>query len=410
MRIRELTISNYRAFREEKVFSFGSQFTAIVGINGRGKTAILDGLAILLSWFLHSLKLSSDRPRRFRRSDIHEIDTLTALFLKLTCVKIPVEFELKYSFETGRVKSSKLSEPLIDALISIYGDPNRAGDESPMAIYYTTDRAGFRQPRSLPDTLPRGLQRAYAGALRDRLIDYKELIASYAVWQAEDSPRIIEAFNTALSTFLEEFGPIGVIRDSPVLILHKGRYSLEPAQLSDGERSFVAVLGDLVRRLALANPELKNPLLGAGVVLIDELELHLHPQWQREIVEKLRTTFPNIQFIVTTHSPFIVQTLRPDELILLDDTPVGAFSNRGIEEIATKIMGIEDPTVAPRYTEMLDVAKEYFQALEGFDAAELSAQQRGALKRKLKKLTRPYADNPAYQAFLELQRVKKMEE
>jgi hypothetical protein len=162
--------------------------------------------------------------------------------------------------------------------------------------------------------------------------------------------------------------------------------------------------------LALANPELENPLLGAGVVLIDELELHLHPQWQREVVEKLRTTFPNIQFIVTTHSPFIVQTLRPDELILLDDMPMGDFSNRGIEEIATKIMGIDDPTVAPRYIEMLDVAREYFQALEGQNLAQFSGHQRGALKRKLNKLTRPYVDNPAYQAFLELQRVKKMEE
>jgi predicted ATP-binding protein involved in virulence len=135
-----------------------------------------------------------------------------------------------------------------------------------------------------------------------------------------------------------------------------------------------------------------------------------YTQWQTEVVEKLRTTFPNVQFVVTTHSPFIVQTLRPDELILLDDMPIGDFSNRGIEEIATKIMGIEDPTVAPRYTEMLDVAKEYFRALEGLDVTRLSAHQRGALKRKLDKLTQPYADNPAYQAFLELQRVKKMEE
>lgn len=410
MRIRNLTLSNYRVFQGDQRFSFGSQFIGIAGINGRGKTAILDGIALVLSWFLRSLRLSPDRPRRFKDTDLNSAAKTAALAMQLSCVDIPVEFKLRYSSETERITPTRLAPGLVRTLVSIYGDPSRAGDQSPMAVYYTTDRAGFRLPRVLPETLPRGQQRAYAGALRDRVIDYKELISSYHVWQIENRTRVAEAFNRALSTFLEELGPFSVLADPPVLIVRKGQYAFEPAQLSDGERSFVAVLGDLVRRLAVANPDLENPLRGAGVVLIDELELHLHPQWQREVVEKLRTTFPNIQFIVTTHSPFIVQTLRADELILLDDTPVGAFSNRGIEEIATKIMGIEDPTVAPRYTEMLDVAKEYFQALEGFDAAQLSAHQRGALKRKLNKLTRPYADNPAYQAFLELQRVKKMEE
>ena len=163
---------------------------------------------------------------------------------------------------------------------------------------------------------------------------------------------------------------------------------------------------DLGRRLALANPSLPNPLDGAGVVLIDEIELHLHPQWQLETVEKLRRTFPNIQFIATTHSPFIIQTLRSDELIVLDDLTVGTFENRGIEEIATKVMGITDPSVSPRYLEMLDAAKRYFEALE----TDAPASARAALRRRLSRLSRPYADNPAYQAFLEMERVKRFRE
>jgi predicted ATP-binding protein involved in virulence len=78
------------------------------------------------------------------------------------------------------------------------------------------------------------------------------------------------------------------------------------SQLSDGEKCTMALFGDLARRLTIANPTLDDPLLGEGVVLIDEVELHMHPSWQRQILKKLQETFPNIQFIITTHSPIVL--------------------------------------------------------------------------------------------------------
>ena len=81
-------------------------------------------------------------------------------------------------------------------------------------------------------------------------------------------------------------------------------YSVD--QLSDGEKCTLALLGDLARRMALANQDLPDPLAGQGVVLIDEIELHMHPSWQRIILPTLCKTFPNVQFIVTTHSPQIL--------------------------------------------------------------------------------------------------------
>ena len=76
--------------------------------------------------------------------------------------------------------------------------------------------------------------------------------------------------------------------------------------LSDGEKCTLAMFGDLARRMALANPNLVNPLNGEGLVLIDEVELHMHPSWQRRILGVLKTIFPNIQFILTTDSKNIV--------------------------------------------------------------------------------------------------------
>lgn len=77
----------------------------------------------------------------------------------------------------------------------------------------------------------------------------------------------------------------------------------------DGEKCTISLFGDLARRMALANPGRENPLEGTGVVLIDELELHMHTSWQRKVLGVLKETFPNIQFIITTHSPQILGEL-----------------------------------------------------------------------------------------------------
>ena len=105
-------------------------------------------------------------------------------------------------------------------------------------------------------------------------------------------------------------------------------------QLSDGEKGFITLIGDIARRLAIANPESKNPLLGEGIILIDEIELHLHPSWQIEIIPQLRDTFPNCQFIIITHSPLVLSSIRNFDnekliplkngsLINLTETPYG---------------------------------------------------------------------------------------
>ena len=124
-------------------------------------------------------------------------------------------------------------------------------------------------------------------------------------------------------------------------------------------------------------PLLDNPLHGAGVVLIDELELHLHPKWQRDVTEKLRRTFPNIQFIATTHSPFVIQALRPGELINLDPEEFGEYADKSIEDIAETVMGVDLPQKSKRYREMMHAAETYFRLLRasGDNAAELAAAE-----------------------------------
>ena len=110
-----------------------------------------------------------------------------------------------------------------------------------------------------------------------------------------------------------------------------------------------------------------------GVVLIDELDVHLHPKWQRGVVEDLRQAFPSIQFIATTHSPFIVQSLRTEELINLEGPTIPHLGNQSVETIARGLMGVERTDVSERYEEMVTAAKEYLVTLD--EAAKAPAEK-----------------------------------
>ena len=121
---------------------------------------------------------------------------------------------------------------------------------------------------------------------------------------------------------------------------------LEIDQLSDGEKCLLAMAGDLGRRLALANPQLGDPLSAEAVVLIDEIELHLHPGWQRMVVERLRQTFPHCQFILTTHSPQVLSQIPTESVILLErfqqaELPAGTLG-RDSNAILSEVMGISE--------------------------------------------------------------------
>jgi predicted ATP-binding protein involved in virulence len=99
-----------------------------------------------------------------------------------------------------------------------------------------------------------------------------------------------------------------LLEDNNSLDLFKTENDRKP--IATFEKGFITLIGDIARRLAIANPESKNPLLGEGIILIDEIELHLHPSWQIEIISQLRSTFPNCQFIVTTHSPLVISSIK----------------------------------------------------------------------------------------------------
>ena len=411
MRILELTLRNYRVYAEPPPFKFTDGFTVVAGINGRGKTALLDGLALLCSRLLPHVSSARSGYRRIDASDVHTGTMSAELRMKVNCAGIPIEYKLIHDKGRRKNATTKLPAAVKRKVKKAYGDPTSASDAAPLAVYYTTDRAGYRLPKKLPTAVPRGQAAAYSGALFNRTVNFRDFMARYrsavTVERAErgDSPnylgdRAAVAISHALTTFLGGFGNLRVQEEPLRLLVDKDGETLDLSQLSDGERSFLAMTCDLGRRLALANPQLKNPLHGAGVVLIDELELHLHPKWQREVREKLRKTFPNIQFITTTHSPFVIQALRPGELINLDPEEFSEYADKSIEDIAENVMGVKLPQKSERYLQMMDAAEKYFRLLRaaGENAAELAAAEQ-----RLNELSVPFNDDPAFQALIKLE-------
>ncbi|WP_436718331.1 AAA family ATPase [Escherichia coli] len=127
---------------------------------------------------------------------------------------------------------------------------------------------------------------------------------------ASSRDRQLTAVRTAISRFMPGFSNLRVRRKPRLhMSIDKNGQTLNVLQLSQGEKSLMALVGDIARRLAMMNPMLENPLNGEGIILIDEVDMHLHPTWQRTIIQRLTTTFPHCQFVLTTHSPLVISVL-----------------------------------------------------------------------------------------------------
>ncbi len=176
------------------------------------------------------------------------------------------------------------------------------------------------------------------------------------------------------------------------------------SQLSDGEQRLFSLFVDIARQLSLEEPGATEFGGVAAIVLIDEIDVHLHPKWQRTVVQALESLFPACQFIATTHSPFVIQSLKAGKLIELNpDTSNRApeYSGKGIEDIAEDVMGIEVPQRSERHVRMMAAAENYFRLLRDSDATPSAIAEAEA---RLHETTERFGDDPAFQALIAAER------
>jgi predicted ATP-binding protein involved in virulence len=341
MLINKLTLTNFRAYIQAE-FDFQSGLNLLAGINGVGKTSVLDALRICLSIIYPQISESKQRKESFKESDIK----IGADYLQVSCdftylsknynllivkrketiVKLEKENPSKRD-EYKAVPDEEVITPKIDI-----GDKNYSNSgNDPIGIFFSTKRSLVEDTKVSKTVAQAGQAAAHAEALSENRVFNLRLFTDW--YRAQKALSIenaqigknLTAIQSVVESFLPGFHNLRAEENDGKfeLWIDKNDMPLTVYQLSDGERGMLAVAIDIARRLVLANPVWEDPIkLGDGVVLIDELDLHLHPKWQRSIAYNLVRIFPNCQFIATTHSPQIIPSLAPEKIQFIDNDRV----------------------------------------------------------------------------------------
>ncbi|WP_413165311.1 AAA family ATPase [Capilliphycus salinus ALCB114379] len=422
MRVKQLKITSFRGIRDLTLTFDEQNLTVFIGINGVGKSSILDCIAILLSWLLAWIQYDPDAKyvstfttekrnfsegRYFEPSDFKNESQKTRIEVQFSIEQEKDEInwfleEGKKPRNTGSVRRSfrrdrttdqnEVSEQ--DQLEAIALRIRNQWKEDPkanipLAVYYPVNRGVLDIPLDIEDGYKFRQVEAYEQALTGVQVSFDSFFKWFRALEETENEerrdnieyrdRQLEAVRQAIYSILgEEFDDLRV-RRKPYLrmtILKHGEEIIVD-RLSDGEKSLLAMAGDLARRLAISQPSRALPLEGSAVVLIDEIEQHLHPSWQRRILQLLTQTFPKCQFIVTTHSPQIVSQVQPESIYILEkmdddiiakhpESSFGRDSNRILEDL----MGVPE-----RPLEIKEKLLELFRVINDGDLEKAKAMQ-----------------------------------
>jgi hypothetical protein len=352
---------------------------------------VLDAIRTCASHILPALRRGPSRPFGFGIDDIHDNAPIADATLHFTLDGEPCRFSLREWREPRAFDNAdnleKLRREILNAdrlgdrprnLIrdlaetldtpspTVFNPPElqqkalaALEDSAPLVLYFSTARTQLSARKESSSAAAQGAGAAYVRALGVRELSVVQLADWLRAQQAlaterQASQHLVDVVEAAVRQFLPGFQNLrpSKVGPSQLLIDHDGT-TLHLRQLSDGERSVLVLMLDIAKRLTQANPYLTDPLSAAeAVILIDEIDLHLHPQWQRKIVSDLTRTFPNCQFIATTHSPQVIGEVDHEQIQMIDGDNVfvpphsfGVDSSRVLEELMStkpRNAGVED--------------------------------------------------------------------
>ncbi|MBW3081724.1 AAA family ATPase [Bifidobacterium saguinibicoloris] len=339
------------------------QLAVLVGDNGSGKTAIVDAAVVALGTYLvkfPDVKAPSILKDDVRWSVVTAPDTSTEEFQQ----RFPVTIEatgdvMGHDHLTWRrEKHSERGTTTVSGAKSMVdiGDRDQqkvretANIHLPLIACYGTDRLWPRDRQKWATHSTAYLQartrfNGYDGCL-DHEVSIKQMSAWFESMTAREYRKKIEIpeFQAVRHTIAESLRLLAGIEDAGIdfddgrlLVSYTApdgmRLKDQPFEtLSDGYRAVIGMVADIARRMAQLNPFFGKDAIKVtpGVVLIDEVDLHLHPKWQERILDVLTTLFPQIQFIVTTHSPLVISTVRAEELRIIKHDGEGEGTYRAV--------------------------------------------------------------------------------
>jgi predicted ATP-binding protein involved in virulence len=332
IKIKNIHLKNFHGFTNVSV-TFSDGVTCIAGINGAGKSSILDAVALCLSWIIARTKSMKGNGRVADMSLDLRSETSTGS-VSADFVFNGTEFSMRQVISKLGTKAEQTSDYTGLAVIFNYVNNHIQVQPSsfylPVLAYYPTERTyldipnRIRQHHTFEEFSTYDESLASSAKFRDFFEWYRnrEDIENATKISKKDFSYVdsqLEAVRNAVYAFLPGCSNLKVERSPQSMFITKDEKKLPINVFSDGEKCLLSLVGDLARRLSIANPGSANPLSGDGIVLIDEVDLHLHPAWQRNVTESLVKTFPNCQFIITTHSPQVLGEIQPENIRLLNN-------------------------------------------------------------------------------------------
>ena len=380
MHIKQITIKNFRCF-DNLTFTLNPDINIFVGNNGSGKSAVLDAIAAAMYPYIEAIQSSVDRKKVDRdiapifKKDLrvsNKPNSTTELFASVTHLpSYTAIYKPRYTDYADDSLDTDYQQHLINSNSKFFNDItdyaniliNNSQSQLFVVAYYKGDRnftnvTNIQNPSNhftdrfdgLKNTLNASanftdlanwffIRRFHElnevqkrGDLKFELSDLKQIRKAISTIIAPNV-NVYFAQNTSSKLMVEWETETGE------------KIELSLNQLSSGYRNMLALVMDFARRLAQANPQMENPLEAEAVLMIDELDLHLHPTWQQKIIPDLRKVFPNTQIIATTHSPEIVTTVERHQVKILENYQIKECPTptrgRSSSDIVRDVLGLE---------------------------------------------------------------------
>lgn len=338
MYLERVSLKNYKAFENLKI-ELQPGINLLVGDNGAGKTSVLDGIAVALGGLFVNVQGVS--AKNIVKDDVHLVvnamgDASTTITY---CEPVALGCSLKIDDETYewmriREELSSNHTKTDDKRVSAWMKTITNNPEAnlPLLSYQSAARVwrvkrgdfGTKAKRKLDDR-----RCGYIGCL-DQSMDINAIQEWYMkqeqsafikgknIREYELFKRIVSSFMKVISE-LDEYPTIYYSRQFEELVYADAQQEIAVSKMSAGYQSLLWMVMDLAYRVCMLNPELCDKSQIKGIVLIDEIDMHLHPKWQWNIISALKETFPNVQFIITTHSPIVISSAKNANIVLLDE-------------------------------------------------------------------------------------------